>query len=89
MHCRGQEGGEVPVAALRRGRSLHGQEELLRAQLDDTVEAFGSVLMGMRDSLPEMAFYMVGGLDSVREKADKMAAEAARMADLQKRATKH
>ena len=53
------------------------------------MEAFDSVLMGMRDSLPEMAFYMVGGLDSVREKADKMAAEAARMADLQKRATKH
>ena len=55
-------------------------------QLEDTVEAFGSVLMGKCDSIPEMAFYMVGGLDSVREKADKMAAEAAKLADRQKKA---
>jgi len=50
-------------------------------QLDDTVEAFGSILMGKCDTIPEMAFYMVGGLDSAKEKAARMAAETAKLAD--------
>eukprot|EP01010_Urceolus_cornutus_P003184 NODE_432_length_1676_cov_422.474493_g337_i0.p1 GENE.NODE_432_length_1676_cov_422.474493_g337_i0~~NODE_432_length_1676_cov_422.474493_g337_i0.p1 ORF type:complete len:530 (-),score=162.33 NODE_432_length_1676_cov_422.474493_g337_i0:86-1618(-) len=55
-------------------------------QLEDTVEAFGSLLLGQCDNLPEMAFFMVGGIDTVKEKADKMAAESAQLRDRQKRA---
>eukprot|EP01004_Peranema_trichophorum_P003156 NODE_2160_length_1667_cov_279.921632_g1848_i0.p1 GENE.NODE_2160_length_1667_cov_279.921632_g1848_i0~~NODE_2160_length_1667_cov_279.921632_g1848_i0.p1 ORF type:complete len:510 (+),score=112.16 NODE_2160_length_1667_cov_279.921632_g1848_i0:51-1580(+) len=54
-------------------------------KLEDTVNAFASLLMGQCDQLPEMAFYMVGGLDSVREKAAKMAAEAAAMRERQRK----
>eukprot|EP00994_Dinema_validum_P005836 NODE_404_length_1735_cov_228.371293_g298_i0.p1 GENE.NODE_404_length_1735_cov_228.371293_g298_i0~~NODE_404_length_1735_cov_228.371293_g298_i0.p1 ORF type:complete len:522 (-),score=164.95 NODE_404_length_1735_cov_228.371293_g298_i0:170-1675(-) len=48
-------------------------------QLEDTVQSFGSLLVGQCDDIPEMAFYMVGGMDTVREKAAEMAAETAKM----------
>ncbi len=40
----------------------------------DTVEAFDEILSGAMDDVPEQAFYMVGGIDEVREKAAKMVA---------------
>merc|ERR1712000_776530 len=46
-------------------------------QLDDTIDSFSGLLMGNYDQIPEMAFYMVGGINSVLEKAKKMAEEAA------------
>jgi len=46
-------------------------------QLEDTVESFSGLLMGNYDQIPEMAFYMVGGIKSVLEKAKNMAEEAA------------
>ncbi|KAJ9455327.1 ATP synthase subunit beta [Diplonema papillatum] len=45
--------------------------------LGDTVEAFGGILMGNYDNLQEQAFYMVGGIDSVKEKSKKLTEEAA------------
>ncbi|GET89214.1 ATPase beta subunit, putative [Leishmania tarentolae] len=48
-------------------------------QLNDTVESFSGLLMGSYDQIPEMAFYMVGGINSVLEKAKAMAEEAAAM----------
>eukprot|EP01012_Entosiphon_sulcatum_P010792 TRINITY_DN1640_c0_g1_i1.p2 TRINITY_DN1640_c0_g1~~TRINITY_DN1640_c0_g1_i1.p2 ORF type:complete len:504 (+),score=117.46 TRINITY_DN1640_c0_g1_i1:3376-4887(+) len=45
--------------------------------LEESVQAFGSVLMGQCDAVPEMAFYMVGGMDSVKLKAQRMLEEAA------------
>ena len=45
-------------------------------KLEDTVESFAGVLMGNYDQVPEMAFFMVGGIDSVLEKAKRMAEEA-------------
>jgi F-type H+-transporting ATPase subunit beta len=45
-------------------------------QLDDTVKSFKAVVDGEYDHLPEQAFYMVGGIDQVIEKANKMAEEA-------------
>ena len=42
--------------------------------LKDTVKAFKAVLDGEVDDLPEQAFYMVGGLDEVREQAEKIKA---------------
>jgi len=38
-------------------------------QLDDSIKAFSEVLNGDYDDLPEAAFYMVGGIDDVIEKA--------------------
>ena len=45
--------------------------------LEDTVRSFKGVVDGEYDHLPEQAFYMVGGIDDVIEKAGRMAAEAA------------
>ena len=38
-------------------------------QLEDSIKAFNDVLTGDYDDLPEAAFYMVGGIDDVVEKA--------------------
>ncbi|KAH8054693.1 proton-transporting ATP synthase [Aureococcus anophagefferens] len=38
-------------------------------QLEDSIKAFNDVLTGDYDDLPEAAFYMVGGIDDVIEKA--------------------
>jgi F-type H+-transporting ATPase subunit beta len=38
----------------------------------ETVRSFREVLEGKHDDLPEQAFYLVGGIDEVREKAGKM-----------------
>jgi len=46
-------------------------------KVEDTIESFGGLLMGNYDQVPEMAFYMVGGIDSVLAKAKKMAEDAA------------
>jgi len=46
-------------------------------QIEDTVKSFKAVVEGEYDHLPEAAFYMVGGIDEVVEKAKKLAAEAA------------
>ena len=39
----------------------------------DTVKGFGEIIEGKHDDLPEGAFYMVGGIEEAREKAEKMA----------------
>lgn len=41
----------------------------------ETISGFKSILNGELDHLPEGAFYMVGPIDEVREKAEKLAAE--------------
>jgi len=45
--------------------------------LEDTIDSFKRVVAGEFDHLPEAAFYMVGGIGEVIEKAERMAAEAA------------
>jgi len=45
--------------------------------LEDTVKSFKAVVAGEYDHLPEAAFYMVGGIEEVIEKAEKMAVAAA------------
>ncbi|MEM9796816.1 MAG: F0F1 ATP synthase subunit beta [Pseudomonadota bacterium] len=45
--------------------------------LADTIASFKAVVAGEYDHLPEGAFYMVGGIDEVKAKAERMAAEAA------------
>ena len=43
--------------------------------LDDTIKSFKEILEGKHDALPEAAFYMVGGIDEVIEKAEKLKAK--------------
>ncbi len=45
--------------------------------IEDTIASFKAVVAGEYDHLPEAAFYMVGGIEEVVEKAQKLAAEAA------------
>ncbi len=45
--------------------------------LEDTIRGFKEICEGKYDHLPESAFYMVGGIDEVLDKAKQMAAEAA------------
>ena len=45
--------------------------------LEETIRGFQEILAGKYDDLPEAAFYMVGTIDDVVEKAKEMAAEAA------------
>ena len=49
-------------------------------KLEDTIKGFGELVDGKLDDLPEQAFYMAGTLDSVREKAEKLAAEFSKAA---------
>jgi len=49
-------------------------------KLEDTIKGFGELVDGKLDDLPEQAFYMAGTLDSVRAKAEKLAAEFAQAA---------
>ena len=43
-------------------------------KIDDTIKGFKEICDGKHDDLPEQAFYMVGTIDEVTEKAQKMAA---------------
>ncbi|MFW2545311.1 F0F1 ATP synthase subunit beta [Primorskyibacter sp. 2E107] len=49
----------------------------VQVPLEDTISSFKDVVAGKYDHLPEGAFYMVGGIDEVLAKAEKMAADAA------------
>ena len=44
--------------------------------IKDSVEAFKTILSGELDATPEQAFYMVGGIDEVLEKAKEIEATA-------------
>ncbi|MCK4713046.1 MAG: F0F1 ATP synthase subunit beta, partial [Marinosulfonomonas sp.] len=48
-----------------------------QVSLEDTISSFKAVVAGEYDHLPEGAFYMVGGIEDVIAKAEKMAADAA------------
>jgi F-type H+/Na+-transporting ATPase subunit beta len=49
----------------------------IQVPLEDTIASFKAVVAGEYDHLPEAAFYMVGGIEDVKAKAEKMAADAA------------
>lgn len=44
--------------------------------IEETVKSFKAICAGEYDHLPEAAFYMVGGIEEVVEKAKKLASEA-------------
>jgi F-type H+-transporting ATPase subunit beta len=41
-------------------------------KIEDTIASFAEVLDGKLDHLPEQAFYMAGGIDEVKQNAEKM-----------------
>lgn len=43
-------------------------------KIEDTIKGFQEILDGKCDDLPEQAFYMVGGIDEARERAEQLAA---------------
>jgi F-type H+-transporting ATPase subunit beta len=49
----------------------------IQVPLTETIKSFKAVVAGEYDHLPEGAFYMVGGIEEVVAKAERMAAEAA------------
>ena len=49
----------------------------VQVPLDVTISSFKAVVAGEYDHLPEAAFYMVGGIDEVIAKAERLAAAAA------------
>lgn len=49
----------------------------VQVPLEDTISSFKAVVAGEYDHLPEGAFYMVGGIEDVKAKAQRMAADAA------------
>lgn len=44
-------------------------------KIEDTIEGFKAILDGKCDNIPEQAFYLVGNLDMVHEKAKKLQGE--------------
>ncbi len=49
----------------------------IQVPLEETIASFKAVVAGEYDHLPEGAFYMVGGIEDVIAKAEKMAADVA------------
>jgi len=45
-------------------------------KIEDTIRGFKEIVEGKHDDVPEQAFYMVGTIAEVREKAEKMSATA-------------
>ena len=45
--------------------------------LQDTIQGFKEVCEGKHDGIPEQAFYMAGGIDEVKKRAEKMQEDAA------------
>ena len=45
-------------------------------ELESTIKGFDAICKGEYDHLPEAAFYMVGGIEEVIDKADKLASES-------------
>ena len=45
-------------------------------EIKDTVRGFKEIIDGKCDDIPEQAFFMMGGIDDVRARAEKMAKES-------------
>ncbi len=78
------EEDKIVVARARRIQRFLSQPFFVASQftgtdgkyvkVEDTVRAFREIVDGKHDEVPEQAFYMVGGIEEVLEKAEEMAA---------------
>ncbi|MEM1150079.1 MAG: F0F1 ATP synthase subunit beta [Pseudomonadota bacterium] len=48
----------------------------VQVPLEETIKGFKGLIAGEYDHLPEQAFYMVGGIEEAKKKAEKMLADA-------------
>ena len=79
------EEDKIVVARARRIQRFLSQPFFVASQftgtdgkyvkVEDTVRAFREIVDGKHDEVPEQAFYMVGGIEEVLEKAKAMSAE--------------
>jgi F-type H+-transporting ATPase subunit beta len=79
------EEDKIVVARARRIQRFLSQPFFVASQftgtdgkyvkVEDTVRAFREIVDGKHDEVPEQAFYMVGGIEEVLDKAKTMAAE--------------
>jgi F-type H+-transporting ATPase subunit beta len=77
---------KLTVARARRIEKFLSQPMFVAAQftglegkyvkIEDTIRGFREIVEGKHDEVPEQAFYMVGTIEEVRQKAEKMAAAA-------------
>ena len=58
-----------PEPAFHVGRNLHGHRRACTLSLKDTIQGFKEILDGKHDDVPETAFYMKGGIDSIKTEA--------------------
>ena len=75
---------KLTVARARKIEKFMSQPMFVAAQftglegkyvkIEDTVRGFKEIVDGKHDDVPEQAFYMVGTIEEVRQKAEKMAA---------------
>merc|ERR1711874_473154 len=65
-----------PLAALPSRRNFHWTRQKL-VPIAETIKGFQSILHGEYDHLPEAAFYMVGPIEEVVAKAEKLAESTA------------
>jgi len=55
-------------------------------KLEDTIKGFAEILSGKYDNLPEQSFYMVGDINDVVKKAEKIATDLATAKEKEKKA---
>ena len=77
------EGDKVTVSRARKIQRFLSQPFFVSAQFTgtegkfvpvaETVRGFKEILEGKHDDMPEQAFYMVGGIEEVVEKAKRLA----------------
>ncbi len=81
------EEDKVTVARARKIEQFFSQPMFVAAQftgqdgvyvpIADTIEAFGALVRGDLDNIPQQAFRMVGGIDDVMKKAQELGVEGA------------
>jgi F-type H+-transporting ATPase subunit beta len=77
---------KLTVARARKIEKFFSQPMYVAAQftglegkyvkIEDTIRGFREIVEGKHDDVPEQAFYMVGTIEEVRAKSEKMAATA-------------
>src|ERR1700726_1856310 len=77
---------KLTVARARKIEKFFSQPMYVAAQftglegkyvkIEDTIRGFREIVQGKHDDVPEQAFYMVGTIEEVRAKSEKMAATA-------------
>ena len=66
-----QKNTKISISTIFCCRSIYWFAGKL-VDLEDTIKGFDAICKGEYDHLPEAAFYMVGGIEEVIDKAEKL-----------------